>query len=185
MEIIIFHPEELWEYFEEHMDELRNDEVVVARNSALGTTISIYVPVGGGLTIAAAEDDVPVGEVTVNNGADCRIKAQAFYDKYLNVDYASVVFPDEMEQTDKEDEEIEEREGELNGVVDELLWTVLDKSDYEKLEDSDRENILDHFCEYLYKTYDFDIYRPMRLEDEDGNDFFVEYPYDHMEFEDE
>lgn len=46
------------------------------------------------------------------------------------------------------------------------------------------EDVLDHMCEYLYRKYGISARRPMILEDENGEEFFEEYPYECMEFDD-
>ncbi len=186
MEVIIFHPEELWAYFEEHREELRDEPKVVARNDALGIQICISADIAkSGLMIAVSEDEESIDDTTAFNGIDCCLKARAFYDKYLSVDYSTITFLDEMAKHDREDEEIEDREGELRDAADDFLWSILGQTGLEAMDDENVEEFIDDVCELLYKKYGFDIYRPMRLEDEDGKEFYEEYPYDHMEFEDE
>ena len=84
---------------------------------------------------------------------------------------------------------IAERELELDDAVSMLLDTVIEEDVAMFLgpeADEICEDIKDHILEYLYRKHGISTRRPMVLEDtETGEDFFEEYPYEHMEFEDE
>ena len=41
----------------------------------------------------------------------------------------------------------------------------------------------DHVCEWLYQECRLSVNRPMFLEDENGDEFYEEFPYDCMEFD--
>ena len=45
-------------------------------------------------------------------------------------------------------------------------------------------DVKEHMLEYMARKPGLLIYRPMYLEDEDGKDFYSEYPYEEMIFED-
>lgn len=90
--------------------------------------------------------------------------------------------------TDKEEIEnvIAEREDWLDQAVLDFLDAVIgdDFQDY----DSDTvgnlvEDCKEHFLEYLSRKHSVPICRPMYLEDENGKDYYSEYPYEEMEFD--
>ena len=82
---------------------------------------------------------------------------------------------------------IDEREDEIDAAVDDFLAVILQTNGYEydSAIDEIHDDAKEHFIEYLARKFKFEIYRPMYLEDENGEDFFEEYPYGCMEFEDE
>ena len=94
---------------------------------------------------------------------------------------------DEEESLLEQQDAIEEREMELDIAVSEFISAVLGGDAYLDSEDYDDiiEDCKDHFLEYLARKHGLDIFRPMVLEDEDGEDFYEEYPYECMEFDDE
>lgn len=77
-----------------------------------------------------------------------------------------------------------ERETELDDCINWFLDTVSDKLPVIDFEDDDIEDIKDHFCEYVARKYGVNIWRPMYLEGEDGKDFYTEYPYEAMVYDD-
>lgn len=86
------------------------------------------------------------------------------------------------------EDEIFEREEWLDQAVMDFLETVIgdDFQMYEPDALGDLvEDCKDHFLEYLARKHSVPVFRPMLLEDEDGNDYYSEYPYEEMEFEDE
>lgn len=86
------------------------------------------------------------------------------------------------------EDEISEREEWLDQAVMDFLEAVIgdDFQMYEPDALGDLvEDCKDHFLEYLARKHSVPVFRPMLLEDEDGNDYYSEYPYEEMEFEDE
>ena len=47
------------------------------------------------------------------------------------------------------------------------------------------DDLKEHFLEYMARKWGLVIHRPMFLEDENGEEFYEDYPYDCIEFEDE
>ena len=84
---------------------------------------------------------------------------------------------------------IAERELELDDAFTMLLDTLIEEDlglFFGAEADEILEDIKDHTLEYLYRKHGISVRRPMVLEDEETNeDFFEEYPYDSMVFEDE
>ena len=79
------------------------------------------------------------------------------------------------------------REEELDSLIWDFVMGVFGGDTYTDFDCTGEvlDDLKDHFLEYMYRKHGFDIYRPMVLEDEDGTEFFEEYPYEHMVFDDE
>ena len=80
---------------------------------------------------------------------------------------------------------IDEREEELDDALMYFLEAACEGQPCIFLDDDEIEEIKDHFCEYLWKKYKLHIYRPMWLEDENGEEFFSNYPYEVMIYDEE
>lgn len=92
---------------------------------------------------------------------------------------------DSEEEYDDEQMLIDEREEEIDSAVREFVNIVSDTGCY-NLTDEAMDDLKEHFLEYMYRKWGIGIYRPMYLEDADtGEDYFTEYPYDDMVFEDD
>ena len=65
-----------------------------------------------------------------------------------------------------------------------MLFDLLDKSVAEDVIEEIADDVKEHTLEYIARRHGLPIYRPMYLEDEDGKDFYSEYPYEEMIFED-
>lgn len=185
---IIVEAENVWDYFQKHKLELEQKMIAIAENPDYG--VIIYV---------SNENDLPVFTVTADeyqydeqyavSANDCLKTVRTMYDQYLTENFLKCdegVSEDEVSLLSIEDE-IAERELELDDVVALFIGTAMDE-DYTTLgSDFDEicEDVKDHFLEYLARKHDIAVRRPMILEDEDGEEFFEEYPYECMEFEDE
>ena len=86
--------------------------------------------------------------------------------------------------------EIDDRESELDDAIYAFLDVVLDTRHLYQVfpdqrdEEACVDDVKDHILEYLARKWDIPVYRPMMLEDDEG-EFFERYPYEHMIFEDE
>ena len=110
----------------------------------------------------------------------------------LNIFHIAYNFvDDEVTEDSRLDQEdmISERELELDEAISLLLDTVLEEDAvmfFGTETDEVCEDLKDHILEYLYRKHGISVRRPMVLEDtETGEEFFEEYPYDSMVFEDE
>ena len=85
--------------------------------------------------------------------------------------------------------EIERSEGALDEAVEYFISSILDDEHSVFGDVPIPEYVIkdckEHFLEYLYRKHKFNIRRPMVLEDESGEDFYEEYPYPCLVFEDE
>ena len=205
---IIIEPSKVWGYFKAHTEELRESMHEIASNDEFG--ISVYVTDDGAEyhvnnvrkynplpQIVVEADGVMVYSEGTISERDCEKTVKDVYDKYLSEGVVSLLSsikePSSDDDVDFEEEEtewqeylIDERELELDEAVQLFIEAVVDRVSYADLcEDEIIEDVKDHFLEYLARKWEFPIRRPMFLEDEDGVEFFEEYPYEHMIFDDE
>jgi len=179
---IYIEAEDTWRYFKENEDDLENVMHLVAENEDYG--VEIYLENEGGLPgfSAYVDSDLMLTERAINE-KDCEITAARIYDDYLTERFFETLGEHDDSLT-KVDELtiIDEREDELDLVFEDLLHIASDgKADtYEIL-----EQVKDDVLELLYRKYKISIWRPMYLVDEDGEEFYEEYPYECMIFDDE
>lgn len=183
---IIIDPGDVWDYFNEHMDELFGSMKMIADNSQYG--IEIYLTETGNLpTIMASADGEEIDEESCVSANDCATTVQDFYDKYLSDSVVSILMGEcEDKSMSEELELIDERELEIDEAIYMLLDTLVPNL-LDVAEDPDEiyEEMKERICESLYKDYGISVYRPMYLECEDGTDEFCEYPYPEMELDED
>lgn len=189
-EIIIEAPN-LWDYYLKHNDVLLKEMHKVAQNKDFGT--EIYVTSENGyLSFLVTADDNTVYETTVLTKTDCDSVARYLYDNYLTDKFLTIVGNSFYESDDEEftletdDDLIKAREDSLDEAVQAFVEAVvIEDDDYLYINDFTEvyEDLKEHFLEYMYRKHNIPIYRPMFLEDEDGEEFFEEYPYDCLEFD--
>lgn len=183
--IIVDHGD-VWDYFNEHIDELCGAMKMIADNSQYG--IEIYLTETGNLpTIMASSDGEEIEEESCVSANDCAKTVKEFYDKYLSDSVVNILMGVSEDHTASEELElIDERECE----IDDAMYTLLDTLvpglfDFANDPDELCEELKDHICEYLYQNHNISVYRPMYLECEDGAEEFSEYPYPEMELDED
>jgi len=178
------------DYYKKNKFRLSQESEDIAENEAIGVVIYLS-DTNGRPTITVLADDMQVAEVTTGVDGLSEL-TQTMYDTYLD-EQSFISAMTEGEDDGEYDEEelaealINEREDELDVAVDDFLATVLQTNGYEydSIIDELHDDVKEHFLEYLARKFKIELYRPMYLEDENGEDFFEEYPYGCMEFEDE
>ena len=190
MRNITVKPADIVEFYQKNKFRLSQEADDIAENEAIGVIIYLSDQNGRPM-ITVSADDMLVAEVST--GIDgLKDLVQTMYDTYLD-EQSFISAMTEGEDDGEYDEEelaealINEREDELDAAVDDFLATVLQTNGYEydSAIDKIHDDVKEHFLEYLARKFKIELYRPMYLEDENGEDFFEEYPYDCMEFEDE
>ncbi len=186
MQKIIIGADEVWGYFQKHKKELRNKEHIIAENEEFG--VEILLSSENGLPyFVVTTDGCQYDEERAFSASDCEKKVEQLYDDYLT---SSFIVNEAFEgsRLDQEDM-ISERELELDDAIASLLDVILEEDSMVFLgveADEICEYLKDYIFEYLYREYRISARRPMVLEDvETGEEFFEEYPYDSMAFEDE
>jgi len=185
---ILIPAENVWDYYNSHMSELKTHMYELAENPEYG--VVIYITDDGGLptVIVNADENEVYSEAAVSQ-RDLMTTVKKIYDDYLTEKAIGLLTEPEDGPTmfDLEDE-IEERETEIDDALEMFLDVVLDSSSAACMLLPGREDfdaIKEHFLEYLAIDQGLPVRRPMFLTDDDGADFFEEFPYEHMIFDDE
>lgn len=186
MQKITVNASDVWNYFQKHKEELEGTEHIIAENEEYGVEISLSAEHGLPCFIVTA-DGYQYAEERAVSASDCKETVEMLYEDYLTESFVDGELCEES-RIDQEDE-IAERELELDDAFTMLLDTLIE-DDLGLLFGAEADEILedikDHTLEYLYRKHGISVRRPMVLEDEgNGEDFFEEYPYDSMVFEDD
>lgn len=185
---------EIWDYSLKHEDELSRNQHLMAENDDYGMEVWLTM-VNGSPELIVECDGNEIYREDIFNEKDAKMTADRIYDDYLSIkaietmtdsEDKTVYIEDESEdEYDDEQMLIDEREEEIDAAVRDLVNIVSDTGCY-NLTDEAIDDLKEHFLEYMYRKWGIEIYRPMYLEDADtGEDYFTEYPYDDMVFEDD
>ena len=202
MQKIVLEPSEVWKYYTDNKVKLENSVYEIASNDEFGIEIDITV-LHNKLNVAVFADFNEVYSETIYGEDDCKYTINEIYEEYLTDKVFETLYgnvfglrsrlsseidgPDDTSSIEKD--MIDERELDLDDAVHEFLYAVCSgeyAADFVMdIDDNLVEDVKDHFLEYLAREWEIPIYRPMYLEDEDGEVFFEEYPYDCMVFEED
>lgn len=187
---IILQPDEVWDYFVEHEEECDECMFEIASCSEYGTAVYLSRESKGIGCITVEADDQEVYSEGIIDAEDAKMTVQKVYDNYLTdkvIEILSDFEPQEDDTLQDQEDEIAMREEELDSLIWDFVTGVFGGEIYADFDCTEEvlDDLKDHFLEYMYRKHGFDIYRPMVLEDEDGTEFFEEYPYEYMEFDDE
>lgn len=175
---------DVWDYAIDHEKELRNSFTVIADNLDYGIEVFLTILEDDNPYITVCADDNEIYSEEVFTPGDCDSTIEEIYDRFLTdcvVDFFTELDNNEVnEQFDM----IEERELDLNEAVLAMFTTFADNF-VDLVDDVDKvvDDMKDYVAEYLYEKHGLSIYRPMFLEDEDGNEEFTEFPYPELELE--
>ena len=186
---IILEPSEVWEYYQSNKNEFKSSMSEIASCDEYGISVYLSENEKGNPCIVVEADDSEVCSENVVSESDCKNTVQKIYDKYLTDKVVEVLsdLNDDDDSLLEQEDAISEREDELDTLVYEFVMGVLGGEVY--FDGCEADDMLDdmkeHFLEYMARKHGLPIFRPMVLEDEDGEDFFEEFPYECMEFDDE
>lgn len=175
-----------WKYLQDHAEELDETMVVIGSDSETGVAIYITKHDEYAQFVVMADDMVECEDFGVSE-SDCEKTVSKLYETYL-YNYVNSTLSAKADD-DGRDEEIEMRDIQLQNAIEDFLDIAIEDSDvtrgmnvheYTEMVDDLKE----HFLEYMYRRWGLLIYRPMYLEDEKGETFFEEYPYQCLEFDD-
>lgn len=196
MQLINYEASEIWGMFQKRKEYFRTHMEIIAENPEFEVVIYLSEEDRGTTMlpsiVVCIEQNEVYSEAAVNEH-DCEQTVKKIYFEYLNEERLINMMLEEDDEVDEHErafleDEIEKRDGELYDAVDLLLDKFLNESLDKIVGYADADNIrtetVDHLCEYLYTEHGLSVYRPMFLEDEDGEDFFEEFPYDCMIFDD-
>ena len=187
---IILQPDEVWDYFVKHEKECDECMFEIASCDEYGTVVYLSRSSKGIGCISVEADDQEVYNEEVIDAENTKKTVQKVYDDYLTdkvIEILSDFEPQEDDTLQDQEDEIAMREEELDNLIWDFVMGVFGGETYADFDCTGEvlDDLKDHFLEYMYRKHGFDIYRPMVLEDEDGTEFFEEYPYEHMVFDDE
>lgn len=182
---IIVEASKVWDVIQSH----RSSMYKVAENTDYG--IEVYVSIDKNIVVASVEaDGSPLYEEVIYNSGDCVESMSRIYDTYLTDKVIGIIAGDDCDiddstQADEEDL-ISERESELSEAIYEFMVAVFGEEIDASLKNFDEvcEDLKDHFLEYMARKHGLRVWRPMYLEDDSGADFFEDYPYECMVFDD-
>lgn len=185
MQKIMVDSSDVWNYFQKHKAELEKSEYIIAENEEYGVEISLTNEEGLPCFIVTA-DGYQYSEERAVSANDCKATVETLYENFLTEKF--IDGEDYASRLDQEDM-ISERELDLDDAFTMLLDTLIEEDlglFFGAEADEVLEDLKDHTLEYLYRKHGISVRRPMVLEDEEtGEDFFEEYPYGSMVFEDE
>lgn len=188
MQEIIIEPRGLWDYLQEQDKKGQLDGIMyeIAKNDEYGMSVYVSKDDKCRYCITVEADDTEVYSDFIYED-DAEEICSKVYDDYLTDRVIEIITGLEEDSALAQIDEIEMREEELTEDVTSFIMDVLggdtyfDGVDFDEIVDDCKE----HFLEYMARKHGLAVYRPMVLEDENGEDFFEEYPYECMEFEDE
>lgn len=191
---IIVQASEVWDLFQRKREFLETNQMKIAENNEFGVEIFLEESRGKPNIIAYLDDDEIYSELCMSE-SDCEITVQMFYDEYLTEKIINKYFGEQEDGCAydglthfEKQSEIDSREAELDMAVEDFLSVALDGFVLDDVVDISGvicEDVKEHFLEYLARKWRLHIRRPMYLEDDGGEEFFEEYPYECMEFDDE
>ena len=197
MKVVHYEPSELWEIFQKERESLASRMKMIAENPDFDVTLYLTIETKGGMLLPTIvvwiENKEDYRESCIGE-LDLRQTAQSLYDDYLSDSTMAKRFFDEDDEELKQEEEaslqqdeIDYREAELYDAVSDLLYVVtggkLEKLAGFKQAEEITDDIVNRVCEHLYTEYGISVFRPMILRDDHGEEFYEEYPYDCMVFE--
>lgn len=181
--------DKVWSFFQKNKNRLTEEMVAIAENT--DTEYAVYLTEDNGYPLFSVckGKDAPEYEEGAINERDCTATAKQCYTRYL----FPVVVADKRALSASEDEaedltiqdkqdEMYEREDELELALCDFLQVVLEEDENEDIRDTYGramvDEILDYFLEYLGFEQCLPIRRPMFLtDDETGSEVYAEYPY--------
>lgn len=191
----ILKPEEVWEYWMEHPDEIIGQTFEIASCSDFGISVYMVANNASELRISVEADDTEIYDEAVINNVDCLKTCEKIYNDYLfcsmqaileTLGVGNVVTEQQRALEEIQKDEIDEREESISEYIREFIAEMIGFNVHFDIDDDVIEDIKEHFLEYMSRKHSIPIYRPMYLEDADtGEDYYAEYPYEDMVFDDE
>lgn len=175
---IILKPEDVWQYYVDHTDELREHMKLIAFSPDFDTEIQISED-GDLLTAHVYLNDQEIAAEEMINAFDTKSSIEKMYKEYI---YNAEEFVEQWKLQQGEDEEedlIETRELELDDAAYEFLVSILGEAfDVHSKETQEiLEDVKDCVLPMLYEKHGIEVYRPMYIADDNGNEEFCLYPY--------
>lgn len=186
MSTIRVKPEEAWKYFAERKNTLKDAQLSIAENEEYGVEVFMSAFDENVIKFSVFLGTQEKASEYAVSEDDCKKTLKELYDKYLTDRLLDDENFEECSQLEIEDM-ISEREADFDEAIMYLVNLAIEDDGEILGDDYDDiiEDVKDHILEYMARKHGLGVRRPMILEDEDGEEFFEEYPYECMEFEDE
>ena len=191
MRRVIYDAPAVWALFQSQMDRLMSTFELIAEYPEFGILIYLTAEEKSSRIFPEIavylDDDELYSEVAVSQN-DCEQTVKKLYYEYLDEErIVNMLTGDDDEVTEDELDMIQTREDDLDDVTIGIVEAFIDQR-CNFLSNDEREELVndmkDFISEYLYLRWKLPVYRPMVLEDEDGEEFFEEFPYEYMEIDD-
>jgi len=166
-------PKNIWRYFQENREVLKKNIVTIAENDATGNQICVTENNSFPQILVYINNTIKYAETMISEG-DAIATATRLYSQYLKTP------PDEEELTRQDlEDEMYERETELYDATKDFLDVVIG-NDFMAEGGSEEVifEIMDAFLKYISDEWWFRVYRPVYMDDGDGNEIYIEYPYE-------
>lgn len=175
---IILKPEDVWQYYVDHTAELQEHMKLAAFSPDFDTEVQICED-DDLLTAYIYLNDQEIAKEEMITAFDAKATMERLYKEYI---YNAEDFVKQWQLQQDEDEEediIETRELELDDAAYEFLVSVLGEAfDVHSKETQEiLEDVKDCVLPMLYEKHGIEVYRPMYIADDDGNEEFCLYPY--------
>ena len=173
---------DVWDFFHEH--KMRESYKLLGCNDPYGIEVYLTSQEDMRSIVVTADGDEIYSEEAVSE-RDCRDTVQKIYNKYLSDEVLTVFFDDDEDfEGMMLEDTMEQRELELSDAVI-TMAEVFAEGHLDKVDDIDElaEVLKDLIAEFLYTEYGLSCYRPMFLEDELGNEEYVEFPYPELDLD--
>jgi hypothetical protein len=188
---------EVWDFYTDHKERLKEEYVLIAENPELEREIYLTMEEGKQYpTVNVFHGELPIYTEVMVSEADARRSVREIYTKYLFPVNADVDESDDLSERRGEydsdsmtlqemEDAVYERDDQLLLGMQDFLEVIFDDADLWNLMSlGEVEDLLDDFLTHL-ADIGFLVYRPMIIADDDtGKDVFVSYPYND-EFEEE
>lgn len=190
--------DELWSFYLQNSDRCKKEMVLIAENTDTGYAVYVTDEDGTLMFSVCKGDESPEYEEYALNAEDCASTAKKMMLRYLipfSIVNGRTVMPDNLpdglddddgelalSRQDMEDE-MYEREDELDLAIKDFLAVVLQEPDSDRLvanyQQSFIDEVLNDFLSILAKDYCCEIFRPMFIEDtETGCELYTQFPYE-------
>lgn len=193
---ISLNPADVWRYSLEHKKQLEESLVSIASNAKSGWEIFLTIENDSTMIYVYDGEDQLVHEEAIISNDDAILTVRKMYERYLGYDG-----PDDSDGEDEDEEfdfrstmheledEMYEREMELYDAMYDFLSIALDNaiSVYfgRDEEDDAVSGMVDSVCRILAVKYGISVRRPSIETDKNGNEVYVEFPYDELTTEEE
>ena len=182
MEFSYIDPSEVWEIFQKNKASLGTRMKEIANNADNGVVIMLSTVGKSGeeqpdFIVSIWDEDFY--EESCFGEKECLETVRKLYRKYILGDEDYTEENEDDIEEDIQENEIREREEELDIALYDFLDTVFEGDILPFYLESDSDMFQDckeHFLEYIARKWS-DFRRPMYLEDDEGNVEYEEYPY--------